>query len=61
MVDDARVRGLAAGFALGAPAVTGAMAAEHARSGFRLVLVPALALVAHASRQFLEFRGGTQP
>ena len=61
VVDDARERGLAAGFALGAPAVTGAMAAEQARSGFRLVLVPALALVAHASRQFLEFRGGTRP
>jgi 2-keto-3-deoxy-L-rhamnonate aldolase RhmA len=61
VIDDARTRGLAAGFVLGAPAASASAVAEQVQSGFRLVLVPALALVAHASRQFLEFRGGTQP
>jgi 4-hydroxy-2-oxoheptanedioate aldolase len=61
VVNDARTRGLASGFVLGAPAASGPAAAQLIGEGFRFILVPALSLVAQAGRQFLEAVAAARP
>jgi 2-keto-3-deoxy-L-rhamnonate aldolase RhmA len=54
VVDDARARGLAANFKLGAPATTGSNAASLVGAGYRFVLVPLISLLGQAGREFLD-------
>lgn len=60
VVNDAYARGRAAGFALGAPAVSGAVAAGLIRAGYQLVLVPLTTLLGTAGRQFLATARGVE-
>jgi 2-keto-3-deoxy-L-rhamnonate aldolase RhmA len=54
VVEDAFARGSAAGFNLGAPAVSGSAARGLIRTGYQFVLVPLTSLLGAAGREFLH-------
>ena len=54
VVEDALARGRAAGFALGAPALSGSAAAGLIHAGYQFVLVPLTSLLGAAGREFLK-------